>query len=179
MIDPIQLRARLKACPPGHAGWKEFADACIDTLTYLFVPPLAAPVLEGRTRSEIDRRDAIFPNRNHEGQGHWGHLYKELGARMVLFEFKNYDAMDIGKAEVNQTRLYLKQPMGKLAVLCTNKKPNEAAHIARNVAYTEDKKVILFITPRELIEMMAIKERGDDPADLILDLVEMFYIQHE
>lgn len=179
MIDPNQLRARLKACPPGLPGWKEFADVCIDTLTYLFVPPLAPPVVEGRTLSEIDRRDAIFPNRNHEGLGHWGHLYKELEARMILFEFKNYDASDIGKAEVNQTRNYLKKPMGRLAVLCTNKKPVEAAHIARNVVYNEDKKVILFITPKELIEMIAIKERGDDPADLILDLVEMFYIQHE
>jgi len=30
-----------------------------------------------------------------------------------------------------------------------------------------------------LIEMLDIKERGEDPADLIMDAVERFYLQHE
>lgn len=98
---------------------------------------------------------------------------------MIPFEFKNYDTTEIGKDEVNQTRNYLTTPMGKLAILCTNKKPNRAAHLKRNTIYSEDKKVILFLTPDELIEMIAIKERGEDPSNLILDLVELFYIQHE
>jgi len=40
-------------------------------------------------------------------------------------------------------------------------------------------KVILFVTKENLKEMLFIKERGDDPADLIVDLVEWFYLQHE
>lgn len=179
MSDPTALRARLQSCPPGLPGWKAFEDVCIETLTYLLVPPLGAPKIQARTYSEIDRRDAIFANRNHEGTGNWPHLYKELGARMVLFEFKNYDNSEVGKDEVNQTRNYLTAPMGKLAVLCVNKKPNHSAHVKRNTIYSEEKKVILFLTPDELIEMIAIKERGDDPADLLMDLVELFYIQHE
>ncbi|MGE7416180.1 hypothetical protein [Methylobacterium tarhaniae] len=179
MIDPNQLRAQLRACAPGMPGWQAFENACIAILTYLFTPPLSRPHIQPRTFSGIDRRDAIFPNRNHEGAGNWPHLYKELDARMVLFEFKNYDTTEIGKDEVNQTRNYLTAPMGRLAVLCTNKKPNEAAHIKRNTIFSEEKKVILFIGPDELIEMMSIKERGEDPSNLILDLVELFYIQHE
>jgi len=27
--------------------------------------------------------------------------------------------------------------------------------------------------------MLFIKERGEDPSDLIMDLVERFYVQHE
>ncbi len=69
--------------------------------------------------------------------------------------------------------------MGRLAVLCTNKAPEPQAHIKRNTIYSEDKTVILFITPAHLIEMLAIKERGEDPSDLIIDLLELFYIQHE
>jgi hypothetical protein len=142
MSSPNEIRARLRACKAGHGGWKEFEDACIEALTYLFVPPLAKPHLQPRSYSGIDRRDAIFPNRNHEGAGNWAHLYKELGARMILFEFKNYDASKIGKEEVNQTRNYLTKPMGKLAILCTNKEPEKDAHIKRNTIYSEEKKVI-------------------------------------
>ena len=179
MSTPNDIRARLRACKAGVSGWKGFEDVCVEALTYLLVPPLARPLIQPRSYSGIDRRDAIFPNRNHEGAGNWAHLYKELDARMILFEFKNYDSSSVGKDEVNQTRNYLTKPMGRLAVLCTNKKPERQAHIKRNTIYSEEKKVIIFITSTELIEMIAIKERGEDPSDLILDLVELFYVQHE
>jgi hypothetical protein len=98
---------------------------------------------------------------------------------MVLVEFKNYDAEDIGKEEVNQAASYLRKPMGKLAILVTNKEPDHAAHVKRNTIFSEDGKVILFITTQQLIEMLDIRERGEDPADLIMDAVERFYLQHE
>jgi hypothetical protein len=57
--------------------------------------------------------------------------------------------------------------------------PDNGAHIKRNSIFSEEQKVILFLTTEHLIEMLAIKERGEDPSDLILDLLERFYIQHE
>ena len=98
---------------------------------------------------------------------------------MILFEFKNYDKDEIGKDEINQTRNYLTKPMGQLAIVCCSKSPNAAAHIKRNTIFSDEAKVILFITRTELHEMILIKGRGEDPSDLILDLVERFYLQHE
>ena len=98
---------------------------------------------------------------------------------MILFEFKNYDKEEIGKDETNQTRNYMKQPMGRLAIMCSNLQPNNAAHIKRNTIYSEDRKVILFLTVEHLKEMILINEREEDPSDLIMDLVEAFYLQHE
>ena len=179
MTTPNDLRQRLKNCRAGLDGWLEFEDVCTETLRFLFVPPLTAPHVQPRSYSGIDRRDAVFPNRNLEHGNSWGQLYRELGARMVLFEFKNYHKSKVGKDEVNQTRNYLTKPMGKLAIMCCNRAPNRAAHIKRNTIYSEDQKVILFVTKDHLVEMLAIKERGEDPADLILDLLERFYLQHE
>ena len=127
----------------------------------------------------------MCPNRNITANDdasvkNWHHLYVELNARMILFEFKNYDATEIGHEEVNQTRNYLTTPMGQLAIMVCSKKPNESAHRQRNTIYsTGEKKVILFITKENLKEMLAMKERGEQPSDLIVDLVEQFYIQHE
>ena len=98
---------------------------------------------------------------------------------MVLFEFKNYDTEEVGKDETNQTRNYLTPPLGRLAIMCCSRAPNEAAHIKRNTIFSEEKKVILFMTTEHLIEMLAIKERGEDPSDLIVDMLERFYLQHE
>jgi hypothetical protein len=98
---------------------------------------------------------------------------------MVLFEFKNYGTTDIGNEEVIQTNNYLTEPMGKLAIMICSKLPGNGAHIQRNTIYSRDKKVILFMTKEHLKEMLFIKERGEDPCDLIVDLVERFYLQHE
>ncbi len=176
---------RLKTCPPGLSGWKKFEDLCVEILCYLFVPPLSQPKKQARSYSGIDRVDAVFPNRNFTGSSNWTLLFKEHEARMILFEFKNYDKEEIGKDEVEQTKNYMKDPMGRLAIMVCNKKPNEAAFIKRNTIYSSSnngiatKKIILFVTKKELKEMLYIKERGEDPSDYIVDQIEDFYIQHE
>jgi hypothetical protein len=180
MQSPFEAhRQAIKGCPRGPAGWKTFEDVCLDALTFLLVPPLSVPHVQPRSYSGIDRRDAVFPNRNRNEANNWGLLLHELEARLVLFEFKNYDATDVGKDEVNQTRNYLTRPMGRLAIMVTTREPNEAAHIKRNSIYSDEGKVILFLTTSHLEEMLYMKERGEDPSDLVLDLVEQFYIQHE
>ena len=179
MCDVPTLVEKLTTCPPGRDHWKLFEDVCIEILTFLFVPPLRQPIIQPRTYSGIDRRDAVFPNREDTGDLIWAKIRRELNARMILFEFKNYNTCEIGKNEVQQTSNYMTEPMGRLSILCTNKKPNNQAHIKRNTLYSSDKKVILFITPDKLEEMLYIKERGEDPADLLMDEIELFYLQHE
>lgn len=175
---------RLDACPLGRAGWSQFEDLCTEILTFLFVPPLNNPTRQARMYSGVNRRDAIMPNRNITPNGienskNWHHLFLELNARMILFEFKNYNATEIGQGEVNQTRNYMTAPMGRLSIMICSKVPNDSAHRQRNIVFNQDDKVILFITKEQLREMLLIKERNEDPSDLIIDLVERFYIQHE
>lgn len=175
---------RLDACPLGRAGWSQFEDLCTEILTFLFVPPLNKPTRQARTYSGVNRRDAIIPNRNItpnnvENSKNWHHLFLELEARMILFEFKNYDTIDIGHEEVNQTRNYMTAAMGRLSIMICSKIPNDSAHRQRNTIFNQDKRVIIFITKEQLKEMLLIKDRHEDPSDLIMDLIERFYIQHE
>ena len=175
---------QLDACPLGNAGWSQFEDLCTEIIEFLFVPPLNTPTRQARTYSGVNRRDAILANRNltattDSSAKNWHHLFVELNARMILFEFKNYDTTDIGHEEVNQTRNYMTAPMGRLAIMVCSKEPVEAAHRQRNTVFTQDQKVILFLTKDHVKEMLAMKDRGEQPSDLIVDLVERFYIQHE
>jgi hypothetical protein len=86
---------------------------------------------------------------------------------------------EVGKEEILQVKNYLTGPMGKLAIICSTKLPNKAAHIKRNTIFSNDETVILFLTKEKLEEMLYIKERGEEPADLIMDEIEKFYLQHE
>ncbi|MEJ0106591.1 MAG: hypothetical protein WDO19_30375 [Bacteroidota bacterium] len=55
---------RLDNCPIGTPGWAQFEELCTEIFTFLFVPPLQAPQRQAKTLSGINRRDAIYPNRN-------------------------------------------------------------------------------------------------------------------
>lgn len=173
------LLRRVRACPGGKAGWAEFEDSCTALLTHLFVPPLQPPKIQARTILGSVRRDALFPNRDFGTSTIWGLLWHELDARMILVEYKNYDAEEIDKDHVNQTRNYLTKTTGRLGLLCCNKEPIKSAYVQRSAVFNEDKKVILFLTPDHLQEMCFIKERRENPADLIMDLVEIFYAEHQ
>jgi hypothetical protein len=178
MSDLDSLYEQVLVCPAGSPGWRQFEDACTNLLQCLWVPPFRKPYVQARTFSGIDRRDAIFPNRDMDVGRSAGYLRHELDAKLILVEFKNYDHSDISKEEVDQTRNYLTDVMGKLAIMCCNKKPLQEAHTRRNWIYAQqEKKVILFLTPDELQEMCFIKERGEDPVDLLVDLLDLFYIQ--
>ncbi|MFF4590965.1 hypothetical protein [Streptomyces sp. NPDC001388] len=173
------MRSQLTACPAGPAGWQTFETVALDTLVHLFVPPLVPPVPQAHTYSGVERRDAVFPNRYPNLEDNWGIFRHDLEARMIAVEFKNYDRTGIGREEVDQTANYLRNTWGQLAILCTNIDPNNSAHTRRNSIYSDSKKVILFVTKRDLMEMLDMEDRGEDPSDFIMDAYEKFLIQHE
>lgn len=184
MNKEAKLLKALDECPVGKAGWKQFEDICTEILKYLFMPALEQPKEQARTYSGVNRRDMVFPNRNiekgdTEAQKNWHLLYVELEARMILFEYKNYDTEEIGHQQVMQAANYLTKPMGRLAIIVGTKKPNESAYRQRNTIFSNDRKVILFMTKEHLKEMLDIKARGEEPSNLIVDLVESFYIEHD
>lgn len=175
MDEGHRLLTALLACPPGNAGWRDFETTATDLLIHLFVPPLRPPWIQHRSMNGIFRRDAIFANRNLSGGSSWALLFHDLRARGVLVEYKNYDAEEIGAEEVNQVLNYMTERMGKLALMVCNKLPDAGAHQRRSNLYLVEQKMILFLLPDHLIEMVDIKRRGEDPADLLVDMCEAVY----
>lgn len=166
---------RLRDCPSGREGWKEYENVCIDILKFLFVPPLKLPKIQSRTESGLDIRDAIFPNRS--GNENWRFIREDYDGKYILFEFKNYTpdiGLDLGKDDVNQVKNYLYQTIGRLGVICSPKKPSTNGVQARRMAYIEEKKLIIFLSNDDLIEMMMRKYRNEDPSDIIVDLIDEF-----
>lgn len=178
-MEVQELVERINTCPVGHAGWHEFEDACIAILIHLFVPPLTRPRLQARTLSGAERRDAIFPNRNFDLSNIWGQIGHELNARFILFEFKNHDKQSITTRDVNQAKDYLTPNMGNLGIICSTRPPSKNARRLRNSIYSRERKMVLFLSKEQLIEMLFAKERGEDPAGLIMDMVEDFLLQHD
>lgn len=175
MSHPALLRQQLKDCPAGSAGWREFERVCTETLEYLFVPPLIKARRQSSNRTKTKRRDAILSNRSTDYATNWGRLYREHGVRMIPFEFKNFDLEHIGSNEVEQLVGYMEEHFGKLAILCCNKGPSLTALDEQRDQFIKMKRLVLILTPAELLEMISIRERGEDPSNLIMDLIEDLY----
>ncbi len=126
-----RYQLRVYTCPAGRKGWNVFVDLCTKILNYLIVPPLSRPTIQPRSYSGVDRWDIIFLNRNSVSINNWGRLCKELNLRMILSDYKNNDNEEIGKDEMNQIRNNMKKSMGRLAIMCCNKKTNESVRIIR------------------------------------------------
>ncbi len=173
-----QLIHRLFSCPKGKKGWRQFEDICIEVLQFLFVPPLRRPRIQSRPISGVERRDAVFPNWISDTASIWGQLRVELNVRFILFEFKNFKKQKVSSTDVDQVRNYLSPRIGKLGIIISTQPPSRAALKKRNRVYTDDEKVVLFLSPNDLKEMIFIKERGEDPADLIMDAVDDFMLQY-
>lgn len=179
LLASDQLRCRLDSCPAGTAGWAQYERTCLDTLTHLLVPPLQPPRVQARTLSGTERRDAVFANRQRDPATNWGLLYTDHAARIILVEFKNYASTDIGPEEVAETSSHLRKGWGRLAIMCCTKQPTASAYRRRNTIFSDDGKIILFITTADLKEMLDINDRGEDPSDLIVDSIEAFLVQHD
>lgn len=172
----VDLVTRLSNCLLGKPGWNQFESICIDILTEVFVPPLKAPKPQARTLDGLERRDALFSLRNVEGG--WEKIRQEFEAKFLLCEFKNYSE-PFTKDEVNQTRNYLRDTIGKIGIIFSRKGPDDGALKMRNSIYSQERKVILFFDESRLIELLRLKRAGQNPLDLIQDALDDFYISHE
>jgi len=172
----INLIERLKQCQPGKQDCYKYENVCIEILTKVFVPPLKSPRVQARTLSGLERRDALFSLRGVKQD--WEEIRQEFEANFLLCEFKNY-ADAFHKDEVNQTRNYLKDTIGRLGIIFSRKGASESAKSMRNSIYSQERKAILFFEDKHLIELLRMKEAGQNPLDLIQDAIEDFLISHE
>jgi hypothetical protein len=168
----------LSSCPPGREGWQDFEDICTQILTEVFVPPLKPPKRQPRTLNGLERRDALFSLRDADIDIGWAKIYRDFDSKFLLCEFKNYTD-PCTKDEVNQTRNYLKETIGRLGMVFSRKGANSNAYRMRNSIYSQDKKVILLFDDNHLIELLQLKSANQNPIDLIRDAIDDFYISYE
>ena len=156
-----------------------FEVAVHDLLAYLWSPPLRKPQSQVRTVSGQDRRDLVFPL-DPGASPIWDRI-RQLAplAPFLCVEIKNYGTTRVGKLAVDQLADYLTDPIGKLGILVWRGTLSSSASRRANTRWCHDRRVVLFVGVRDLTEMCDIAGRGDDPAVLVRDKLELFNMQVE
>ncbi len=65
--------------------------------------------------------------------------------------------------------------MRSFGILCSRKNPKESAEKKRRRAWVEDEKLIAFLTDNDLIEMINLKDGGEEPFEVIDSHLEEFF----
>ncbi len=174
--NQINVAERLRKCKPGQEDWRGYEDICIDVLTEEFVTPLKRVEPQARTESGLERRDALLPLLGaKEG---WEEISQKYDAHFLLCEFKNYvDPID--KGEVNQAANYLKRHIGRIGIIFSRIPPSPSALHMRRSVYADERKLILFFEDEHLLELLKLKEAGQNPLQLIQDAILNFLLKYE
>ncbi len=164
-----EFEKRLKECPAGQKGFKQYEKLCSEILQYNFEGKLKHIKDQKSTDDGSQIRDTIF--RNLRVGDLFDRIFSRFDADFIVFDPKNYSDQ-ITKTEVDSISKYASPAIGRFVVLISPKGADDATAKTQHRIFNTDKKVILSISNADLLEMIERKERGENPEDLLDDLLD-------
>lgn len=167
-----ELCNRLKMLKKGRKTWAQYENICEEILKYLFEDELYGWHRQTRTDDDLNRFDYIC--RIKPSTEFWNFLLEHLHSRYVLFEFKNY-VKRISQGQVLTTEKYLlERALRRVAIILTRTGAEKHAIVACQGAMRENGKLILVLDDDKVCELLHLKEKGDDPSDLLFEIADNF-----
>jgi hypothetical protein len=166
------LCSELSTVPTGKPGWVRYEAICIEIIKYLFPEDLEGLRKQTRTTDDLNRFDFICRVRSNTE--FWRFLIDHLNSRYMIFEFKNYDE-PIGQGQVLTTEKYLlERAFRRTAIMFTRKGSSDSARAMAQGAMREHGKLILILNDKDICGMLHMREKGNDPTDLLFQLTDDF-----
>lgn len=169
-----ELCKELRAMPKGREKWSEYENLCEKILKYLFADHLAGWSKQHRTDDELNRFDyvcRIIPSTDF-----WNFILQQMHSRYVIFEFKNYED-PIKQGQVLTTEKYLlEKGLRRVAIMLTREGAHSSAVKTAQGAMRESGKLILILNDEQICQMLAMKEKGSDPTDLLFEITDSFLL---
>ncbi|GLR13282.1 hypothetical protein GCM10007907_20720 [Chitinimonas prasina] len=168
------LCKELRELQAGKNTWSKYEDICDRILHYLFPNNLHGWHKQLSTEGKHSRFDYVC--RIKPSTEFWQFLLDNLNSRYITFEFKNYTEK-IKQGQVLTTEKYLlEKALRRVAIIITRKGADEGANAMIQGAMREHGKLILVIEDNHVCEMLHMKDRGDDPSDLLFDIADYFLL---
>ncbi|APH25027.1 hypothetical protein FDF15_06045 [Clostridium botulinum] len=164
------LKDEIKNIKPGKAEFVNYENKCTEILMYLFEKNLATWSKQCSSDDDINRYDLICTAKR--GNEFWELLIDEFHSRYIVFEFKNYSDK-VKQTQVYTTEKYLFQKaLRNVSFIVSRKGLDEYAIRATKGILRENGKLIISLNDKDLMNMIDMKENGDEPSDYLLDLVD-------
>lgn len=169
------LISSLQELVPGLPDYFKFQQLASDILEYLFCPPLESPKFEESDLSGKNRRDMIFENSALDG--FWRIAREVYNAHQIVVDAKNY-SKSLTKKPILEIAHYLKPyGCGMFGIIVSRSDASSAGLHAVKEEWISNKKMIVIMTDKDIIEMLNIKKKdGGKPEEIIRRKVANFRI---
>lgn len=168
------LCMELRSLKKGKAAWREYEKLCDKILRYLFPNDLHGWHTQKRTDDGLNRFDYIC--RIKATTDFWTFLLDHLNSRYVLFEFKNYSGL-IKQGQILTTEKYLlEKGLRRVAIVLSRAGAEKNAIAMTQGAMRESGKLMLVLDDDKVCQMLHMKERGEDPTDLLFEIADDFLL---
>lgn len=164
----------LRSLKSGKENWGKYEELCERVLRYLFPNDLHGWHRQKRTVDGLNRFDYVC--RVKDTTDFWNFLLNHLNSRYVLFEFKNY-AGAVKQGQILTTEKYLlEKALRCVAIMFSRTGCDKNANKMAQGAMREGGKLILVLDDDKICQMLHMKERGEDPTDLLFDTADHFLL---
>ncbi len=161
----------------GDRNWRKFELISSGAIKYCLDDHLARWSEQKRTdtgRSVYDMVAAISSVHDF-----WQMIRRDFRTAYTVFEFKNY-CKPISQTQIYTTEKYLyANALRSVAFLLCREGASNNALAAAKGALREHGKLIVCFTLNDLCEMVKLKDRGDEPTSVLMDIVDELLIKLE
>jgi hypothetical protein len=169
-----ELCRELHALKRGKNTWTSYEKLSVRILKYLFPQDLHGSHSQKRTDEGLNRFDFIC--RIKPTTDFWSFLIEHLGSRYILFEFKNYRGQ-VKQGQILTTEKYLlEKGLRRAAIVLSRAGASKDARTMTQGAMRENGKLMLILDDEQVCRMLHMKELGEDPTDLLFDVVDEFLL---
>jgi len=169
-----ELRFELKRCAPGKADYRIYEELCTRTLSYIFSESLGQPRPQRPTLDGVQRRDVVFQNL--QQTLFFQRIARRFDADFIIVDFKNY-AKPVDSSVLESVSKYSNEALGRFVLIVSREGIAPAARKAQARIFRDRRMLVLVIDDMQLLEMVARRDQGEEPADVLSDLLDEFLLQ--
>lgn len=166
------FQKNLEKCKPGRLDKadKKYEMICTEIIKYLFDTEFFRVSEQHKTDDEMFRMDLLCSLKG--TTEFWKFLITFYQTKFVVFEYKNYSDY------VSQNLIYITEKylfpvaLRNVAFIISRKGFDSNAQRAALGCLKESGKLIISLDDNDLIQMIHMKENGEEPSDYLLDKVE-------
>lgn len=157
-------------CKPGKDDEKEYEEICTQAIKYLFETEFFQMSNQHKTGDNLFRMDLICSLKG--TTEFWKFLMQFYNTKFLVFEYKNY-VEKISQNLVFITSKYLyPSALRNVAFIISRNGLDKNADTVINSKIKNDKTLIISLTDKDLLIMIALKDEGKEPSDYLLEKVE-------
>ena len=170
---------RLRKWDPKSEKSESYEALCCDILQNIFADDLTKWQTQKSSNDGLFRFDAIAKIKRGNNKEFWETSERYYNSKYVVFEYKNYSDK-ITQAQVYTTVRYLyATALRRVAILISTNGADDHANVAIRGILRDEGKLIIALSNEDLIAMLGMKQRKEEPADYLSDKLDELLIDLE